>query len=66
MKYVKCPRCQINYILPNEKFCQVCLDEINNVHQTNSYCMICGALLADDEYDVCNSCLENLNEIVPT
>ncbi len=28
MKYVKCPRCGLNYILPDQQLCRVCLDEL--------------------------------------
>ena len=28
MKYTKCPRCGLNYILQGEKLCKVCIDEI--------------------------------------
>ena len=29
MKYVKCPRCGLNYILLGADMCQVCKDELN-------------------------------------
>ena len=29
MKYVKCPRCGLNYIPVGSDLCQVCRDEIN-------------------------------------
>jgi len=29
MKYKKCPRCGLNYILTEEQFCKVCTDEMN-------------------------------------
>lgn len=28
MKYKKCPRCGLNYILPQDELCIVCRDEI--------------------------------------
>ena len=28
MKYKKCPRCGLNYILLDEELCKVCMDEI--------------------------------------
>ena len=28
MKYKKCPRCGLNYILLDEELCKVCLDEM--------------------------------------
>ena len=28
MKYKKCPRCGLNYILSDEEICKVCLDEM--------------------------------------
>lgn len=27
MKYKRCPRCGLNYILENQQMCKVCLDE---------------------------------------
>lgn len=28
MKYKRCPRCGLNYITEDQRFCKVCLDEI--------------------------------------
>ena len=28
MKFVKCPRCELNYITACEKYCKVCLREM--------------------------------------
>ena len=28
MKYKRCPRCGLNYILQDEQMCKICLDEI--------------------------------------
>ena len=35
MGYIKCPRCELNYIKEEEKFCSCCLSEINNKKDTN-------------------------------
>lgn len=29
MKYKRCPRCEMNYILEDQQLCKVCLDELN-------------------------------------
>ena len=34
MEYIKCPRCELNYIKEEEKFCSSCLSEINNKKRT--------------------------------
>lgn len=51
MKYTKCPRCGLNYILPNEELCSVCRNEINGVKS-----------IFDEEFDciVCPICLKNM------
>lgn len=28
MKYIRCPRCALNYILPYQEYCSVCKDEL--------------------------------------
>ena len=52
MKYVKCPRCGLNYILLEEDMCQVCKDELN-----------CKKSIFDDaDYDelICPYCERNV------
>ena len=29
-KYIKCPRCELNYILEGEDYCQICKMEMNH------------------------------------
>ena len=51
MKYKKCPRCGLNYILQEEELCQVCKDEINGKK----------SMFDDDRYDIllCPYCDKN-------
>lgn len=46
MKLSICPRCELNYITENEKFCKVCLQEMNGT-------------VTNDEVELCSICNEN-------
>ena len=46
MKLVKCPRCDLNYIREDEKYCKVCLREMKG----DSY---------QEEVELCSICNEN-------
>ena len=45
MKYKKCPRCGLNYILLESELCQVCQDELNGKRSIfdgeDSECLLC-------------------------
>lgn len=45
MKLVKCPRCELNYITENEKYCKVCLREMKGESPK-------------DEVELCSVCNE--------
>ena len=45
MKLVKCPRCELNYITENEKYCKVCLREMKGE-------------APKDEVELCSVCNE--------
>ena len=51
MKYKKCPRCGLNYILLNEEICKVCRDEIDRKK----------SIFDDEDYDelICPYCDKN-------
>ena len=49
MKLVKCPRCELNYITENEKYCKVEL------------CSVCNEAPALPGRDVCLFCLKEMN-----
>ena len=63
MKLVKCPRCDLNYILDTEKLCKVCLREMkgNHVEDEMEMCSVCNAAPALPGRDVCLSCLKEMN-----
>ena len=50
MKYVKCPRCGLNYITEDQQLCNVCQDEINGIKS-----------IFDDDFDdiICPICGRN-------
>ena len=63
MNLVKCPRCDLNYILDTEKLCKVCLREMKGTHVDDEMemCSVCNAAPALPGHDVCLSCLKEMN-----
>ncbi|MBR3874058.1 MAG: hypothetical protein IKJ26_07780 [Clostridia bacterium] len=63
MNLVKCPRCDLNYILDTEKLCKVCLREMKGSHVEDEMemCSVCNAAPAMPGHDVCLSCLKEMN-----
>ena len=63
MNLVKCPRCDLNYILDTEKYCKICLREMkgNHVEDEMEMCSVCNAAPALPGRDVCLSCLKEMN-----
>lgn len=57
MKYIKCPRCELNYITPDKELCDVCLRQVSGKDSDAEFCCICGALLSELEFEVCTACL---------
>lgn len=49
--YIKCPRCDLNYIPRGESMCDVCKAELNLI--------LNGALLSDEEEILCPICKQN-------
>ena len=62
MNLVKCPRCDLNYILDTEKLCKVCLREMKGSHVEDEMemCSVCNAAPALPGHDVCLSCLKEM------
>jgi len=58
MMLVKCPRCELNYILENEEYCMVCQRERTGepAQDEMELCSICNAAPALPGRDVCLSC----------
>ena len=64
MNLVKCPRCDLNYIREDEKFCKVCLRELkgDNSQEEVELCSICNEEPALPGKDVCLFCLKEMNK----
>ena len=62
MNLVKCPRCDLNYILDTEKLCKVCLREMKGSHVEDEMemCSVCNAAPSLPGHDVCLSCLKEM------
>ena len=76
-QYMKCPRCELNYILKKDKFCDVCKSEMKAGSLTGSdlddefegmeelLCPICKTNYITDGETMCATCLEE-NQISDT
>ena len=64
MGLVKCPRCDLNYIREDEKYCKVCLRELKGEKNTEEVelCSICNEEPALPGRDVCIFCLKEMNK----
>ena len=64
MKLVKCPRCDLNYIREDEKYCKICLRELKGEDDREEVelCSICNEEPALPGKDVCLFCLKEMNK----
>ena len=64
MKLVKCPRCDLNYIREDEKYCKVCLQEMKGESRSEEIelCSICNEEPCLPGKDVCLFCLREMNK----
>ena len=64
MNLVKCPRCDLNYIREDEKYCKVCLREMKGEKHEDEVelCSICNEAPALSGRDVCLFCLKEMNK----
>ena len=64
MQLVKCPRCDLNYIREDEKYCKVCLRELKGEKNADEVelCSICNEEPALPGRDVCIFCLKEMNK----
>ena len=64
MNLVKCPRCDLNYITDDEKFCKICLREMKGEATKDEVelCSICNEEPALPGKDVCLFCLKEMNK----
>ena len=63
MKFVLCPRCELNYITETEKYCKVCLREMKGDAPKDEIelCSVCNEAPALPGRDVCLFCLKEMN-----
>ena len=68
MNLVKCPRCDLNYIREDEKYCKVCLQEMKGESRSEEIelCSICNEEPALPGKDVCLFCLREMNKSYST
>ena len=64
MNLIKCPRCDLNYIREDEKYCKVCLREMKGESRSEEIelCSICNEEPALPGKDVCLYCLREMNK----
>ena len=64
MNLIKCPRCDLNYIREDEKYCKICLRELKgeNSEDEVELCSICNEEPALPGRDVCLFCLKEMNK----
>lgn len=63
MKFIKCPRCELNYMTESERYCKVCLREMNGDGEQDEVelCSVCNEAPALPGRDVCLFCLKEMN-----
>ncbi len=57
----KCPKCEVNYLRPNETLCQVCASSLKHkkpVEEEVIMCSNCGEAPAVKGTDLCEECLK--------
>ena len=71
-KYIKCPRCELNYILEGEDYCNVCKNEMKH-HSESDYdeelldfddmdlCPVCGQNYIKEDQSMCDECKKKRN-----
>ncbi len=64
MQLIKCPRCDLNYIREDEKYCKICLRELKGEKNPDEVelCSICNEEPALPGRDVCLFCLKEMNK----
>ena len=61
--YIKCPRCELNYIKSEDKYCPVCLAELklagepfDNMDEDLEICPSCGQNFISPDQKMCEDC----------
>ena len=63
MNLLKCPRCELNYIREDEKYCKVCYRDIKGEQTADEIelCSICNESPALPGKDMCLMCLKEMS-----
>lgn len=66
--YVRCPRCELNYILKKDKFCNVCKSEMQATNERYEelnleLCPVCHINFLNGDEQICEACREEGNFI---
>ncbi len=63
MAFVKCPKCELNYMDENDKMCKVCYREIHgsDMPDEQELCTICNEAPVMPGKDVCHLCFTELS-----
>ena len=63
MRCVLCPRCELNYIIGNDEYCKVCLQELRGsaVQEPEELCSVCNENPVIPGRDICEACLREMN-----
>lgn len=64
MIFSKCPRCELNYITANERYCKVCMRDMkgDGARDEIEMCSMCNENPALPGRDICLFCLKELDE----
>ena len=64
MNLVRCPRCELNFMLKGEKICKVCQREIEGDRQEEDVelCSVCGQAPVMPGRDVCQDCAREMED----
>ncbi len=70
-KYIKCPRCELNYILEGEDYCEICKSEMKHHDEGDEdefldfddldLCPVCGVNYIRPEQSMCEDCKKKKN-----
>ena len=63
MMFAKCPRCDLNYITANERYCKVCMREMKGdaAQDEIEMCSVCSENPALPGRDICLFCLKEMS-----
>lgn len=62
MALEKCPRCELNYVKPGEKYCTICMRDMKGVWDASNHleiCPICGENPVLPGMELCTRCIQD-------